>query len=114
MVRNLFILNYFADYYAIEARIKKVSRLVSVQTNIGLSKHHFYNRVMYMAIKAEDIHWVLDNYKPLLARFGYDLLYEVWLDAIEGHITETVAAAQIMQLMKVTRGLGNWGEYWSS
>ena len=47
----------------------------------------------------------------MLARYGYDLLYEVWLEAIEGRETdEAVTARLIERVMAATRGLGSWGE----
>ena len=95
--------------------ITKAKLIPSLWADVSLSTHDFFSREMFMAIDPADIHWVLDNYKPLLARFVYDLLYEVWLDAIEGRETdEAVTTENIKQAMLVTRGVGNWGEYWAN
>ena len=83
----------------------------SLQPNAGMSSHDFYSREMYMSLDPADIHWVLDNYRPVLARYGYDLLYEIWLEAIEGReASEATTAAHIAKAMEVTRGQGSWGE----
>ena len=87
----------------------------SLQPNAGMSSHDFYSREMYMSLDPADIHWVLDNYRPVLARYGYDLLYEIWLEAIEGREQSPDATLDnIMKAMEVTRGVGNWGEYWAA
>ena len=101
--------------YFTDDKVKAVKHKQSLLVDLELTKHHYFNREMFMAIDPADIHWVLDNYKPLLARFGYDLLYEVWLDAIEGRETdEAVTTENIKQAMLFTRGIGNWGQYWAN
>ena len=77
----------------------------------SLSSHEFFSREMYMSLEASDLRWILATHRPMLARYGYDLLYEVWLEAIEGRETdEAVTARLIERVMAATRGLGSWGE----
>ena len=97
------------------ARVDTISAMPSLQPNTGLSSHEFYSREMYMSLDPADIGWVLDNYRPILARYGYDLLYEIWLDAIEGREqSPEVTHQSLMEAMEATSGVGNWGEYWAA
>ena len=95
--------------------IDQAAAMPTLKANTTLSTHDFFSREMYMALEAADIRWVLDSHRPTLARYGYDLLYEAWLEAIEGRETsETATAENIRLAMLVTRGIGNWGENWAS
>ena len=86
----------------------------SLQPDTKVSSHNFNHPDLYMSLHASDVRWVLETYRPILSRFGYDLLYEIWLDAIEGRVTdESATAEQIKKAMAATRGLGNWGEHWT-
>ena len=81
-----------------------------LQIDPAYGSHDFNSRDLYMHLNIDDINYMLDNYHHQLTRFGYDLLYEVWLDAIEGRATLDDADAEIARVMRATRGLGNWGE----
>ena len=86
----------------------------SLQPDSKVSSHNFNHPDLYMSLNAADVRWVLGKYRSVLARYGYDLLYEIWLDAIEGRVTdEAVTAEQIKTAMTATRGLGNWAEHWT-
>ena len=95
------------------ARVDAARSMASLYPDTGVSNHDLYSREMYMSLSASDVKAALKDYRPILSRYGYDLLYEVWLDAIEGReADEAVTADQIQQVMAITRGMSNWGEYW--
>ena len=95
------------------ARVDAARVMPSLNPDAGVSSHDFYSREMYLSLSASEIREALADYRPVLARYGYDLLYEVWLDAIEGReADEAVTAEQIKHVMAITRGMSNWGAYW--
>jgi hypothetical protein len=57
-----------------------------------------------------DIEWVLSTHRPLLARFGYDQLYEAWLAAAAGHYNNTELEVHVRRIMKRTAETATWGE----
>eukprot|EP00056_Hartaetosiga_gracilis_P015096 m.241256 g.241256 ORF g.241256 m.241256 type:complete len:364 (-) comp19463_c0_seq1:1112-2203(-) len=58
----------------------------------------------------EDIQWVLDNYRPLLERLGYAQLYNVWLAAHGGDMSEEDITRKVQKVMRNTALSGNWGD----
>ena len=87
-----------------------------LQPKKELSAHNFYSRDFYSQLDADDIRWALDNYRPYLARYGYDVLYEAWLEARGdgegGEGDEEAVQERLIRVMAATRELGNWGEDW--
>eukprot|EP00045_Choanoeca_perplexa_P006721 m.58112 g.58112 ORF g.58112 m.58112 type:complete len:228 (+) comp13754_c0_seq16:652-1335(+) len=73
---------YSLDEYAL-LRIANISQLQSYRRKQLRSQTRQKNAVShsYLSHSVEDIRWVLDNFRPELARYGYDQLYTTWLDA---------------------------------
>ena len=57
-----------------------------------------------------DIQWVLDEYRPLLRRFGYDQLYEAWLAGAAGAFNASTLQDHVRTIMHNTAETANWGE----
>jgi len=51
---------------------------------------------------SEDIRWVLDEYGPVLRRYGYEQLYRVWLAAAEGALSQRETLLGVRRVMHST------------
>ena len=93
----------------------KLQSQPNLQPKKELSSHNFYSREFYSGLDAGDIQWALDNYRPHLARYGYDVLYEAWLEAIADRESDDAqVTSRLLRVMAATWELGNWAEDWRS
>jgi hypothetical protein len=62
-----------------------------------------------------ELRWTMHAYQPLLARFGYDKLYQLWLSAlVDTTSPPSVAFADRLRgVYEETRGTGSWSDDWS-
>eukprot|EP00042_Codosiga_hollandica_P054138 m.725899 g.725899 ORF g.725899 m.725899 type:complete len:151 (-) comp58849_c0_seq1:187-639(-) len=71
-------------------------------------------RSSFLGLKASDVRWTLLNFRPILARYGYDEVYDIWLEALEHPETtdELVIEAKLLDAYERTLAMANWAEYW--
>jgi hypothetical protein len=80
-----------------------------------MKRNLLYASKVYANFTVAEVKWTLESFRPILARYGYDEIYEVWLDALEKRVTDPVVLANRLQdTLLRTAGLANWGEYWYS
>ncbi len=68
----------------------------------------------FSSISLADIQWTLQNFRPILARYGYDEIYDIWVQAYrQGSQMDRVAVEGRIQAAYLrTAPTANWAEYW--
>eukprot|EP00048_Salpingoeca_helianthica_P001092 m.46514 g.46514 ORF g.46514 m.46514 type:complete len:358 (-) comp11140_c0_seq2:30-1103(-) len=115
LVRMLKTSGLWARYALSETDLLRVSSVPRLQSyrrkQTGAQTRHrddVFNSFKKYA--PEDIQWVLTQHRELLARFGYDQLYEAWLAAAAGRYNTTELEAHVHRIMKMTAETATWGE----
>ncbi|EGD76525.1 hypothetical protein PTSG_07642 [Salpingoeca rosetta] len=108
------------DYYRLsDVELARVANLPRLQTfkskRFGAStKQKDDVAHAYHKYDAKDIEWILDNYRSILDLFGYTGMYEVWLQAARGELTDDdEISVMVQRAMLKTARTSNWGDVYT-